>query len=523
MSAFALANASLGWDRTGSVAWFARHELLLVWRDWMSMMTAGKTARERIVMIGLFVFIAGLHGLAYGVLSFALDGGVTANKTTLITLGSMVVLSFSLMLSQAIELITRAFYSRADLDLILSSPASAQRLFAVRISAIVFSTAGLSLCLATPFINMAVVMDGAHWLVAYPALLAMAAIATALGLVATVAMFRTIGLRYTRLAAQIIAAVVGAGFLIGTQVAAILYFGSYSRGALFSSESFVATMPDADSPLWLPARAFLGDGWAAAMLVAIGIASVVAAIAAYGQGFAGWVVQAAGLSQVKTRRQNEDRGFRPHSARRALRAKEWQLLKRDPWLVSQSLMQLLYLIPPAVLLWQNFGDHAGALIILVPVLVMATGQLAGGLAWLAVSGEDAHDLVATAPLPRGAIMIAKIEAVLGLIALLVGPLLIAVSFANAWAALTTAIGAACASAAAVAIQVWHKTESSRSNFRRRQTASRASTFCEAFSSIMWCGATLLTAASYYADAVLFASLALAVLWIAWYISPAADA
>ena len=25
-----------------SVAWFVRHELLLAWRDWLSMMTAGK-------------------------------------------------------------------------------------------------------------------------------------------------------------------------------------------------------------------------------------------------------------------------------------------------------------------------------------------------------------------------------------------------------------------------------------------------------------------------------------------------
>jgi ABC-2 type transport system permease protein len=29
---------------------------------------------------------------------------------------------------------------------------------------------------------------------------------------------------------------------------------------------------------------------------------------------------------------------------------------------------------------------------------MAAGQLAGGLAWLSISGEDAPDLVATAPI-----------------------------------------------------------------------------------------------------------------------------
>jgi hypothetical protein len=50
-------------------------------------------------------------------------------------------------------------------------------------------------------------------------------------------------------------------------------------------------------------------------------------------------------------------------------------------------------VPPALLLWINFGDAAGIFVVVAPVLVMASGQLAGGLAWLAISGEDAHDLV----------------------------------------------------------------------------------------------------------------------------------
>ncbi|WP_204307097.1 hypothetical protein, partial [Klebsiella aerogenes] len=68
-----------------------------------------------------------------------------------------------------------------------------------------------------------------------------------------------------------------------------------------------------------------------------------------------------------------------------------------PWLMSQTLMQMLYLLPPALLLWQSFGEGGNPAPLIVPVLVMAAGQLAGGLAWLAISGEDAPDLVATAP------------------------------------------------------------------------------------------------------------------------------
>ena len=97
-----------------------------------------------------------------------------------------------------------------------------------------------------------------------------------------------------------------------------------------------------------------------------------------------------------------------------LRQKEWTLLARDPWLMSQTLMQILYLLPPALLLWVTFRSGAGAYVVLVPVVVMAAGQLAGGLAWLSISGEDAPDLVATAPITAGRILRAKIEAVMGI-------------------------------------------------------------------------------------------------------------
>ncbi len=91
-------------------------------------------------------------------------------------------------------------------------------------------------------------------------------------------------------------------------------------------------------------------------------------------------------------------------------------------------MQILYLLPPALMLWRSYGEGTGALVVLVPVLVMAAGQLAGGLAWLAISGEDAPDLVATAPIPRSLVVRAKIEAVLGAIAIAFAPFIAALAF-----------------------------------------------------------------------------------------------
>jgi ABC-2 type transport system permease protein len=494
--------------------WFVRHELLLTWRDWMAMMTAGRSAREHIVTAGVMVFVALLHLLAYAVLREPLAAGIVADKGTLVFLAGTAVLSFSLMLSQAIESITRAFYSRADLDLILSSPASARKLFAVRVAAIVLSTSSLSLFLTGPFINMAVVLDGSRWLVVYPVIVAMSAIATAAGLLITVAMFRTVGPKYTRFVAQVVAAVVGAFFLISTQVAAILYFGSYLRTAVFSSDAVVAWMPAATSPVWLPVRALLGEPAAAAVFGAMALAALAVTVGVLAGGFSRWVVEAAGVAETRRLQAKTARPFRAFSARRTLRMKEWQLLGRDPWLVSQSLMQIFYLIPPALMVWQSYGDHGGALVILVPILVMAVGQLSGGLAWLAVSGEDAPDLMASAPVPRGAITVAKIEALLVVIGTLAAPFVLFIAFLNPWAAAATAGGVGLAAASAVLIQLWHKTDAPRSSFRRRQTASKAATFCEAFSSIMWAGTALLVAAGSW-FAALFGALAVCVLVVAW--------
>jgi ABC-2 type transport system permease protein len=194
------------------------------------------------------------------------------------------------------------------------------------------------------------------------------------------------------------------------------------------------------------------------------------------------------------------------------------LLLRDPWLVSQTLMQMLYLVPPAVLLWRSFEAGGGAFNLLVPVLVMAAGQLSGGLAWLTISGEDAPDLVATAPITPRFVLRAKIEAVLGIIAVVFAPLVAVLVIGSPWHALVTAIGVVIAAASATAIQLWFRTQAKRSQFRRRQVSSRVATFAEAFSSIGWAATAAVAAVSPWL-AIVPALIALVILGGARYLSP----
>jgi ABC-2 type transport system permease protein len=145
--------------------------------------------------------------------------------------------------------------------------------------------------------------------------------------------------------------------------------------------------------------------------------------------------------------------------------------------------------------------------VLVPVLVMAAGQLAGGLAWLAVSGEDAPELVATAPLRAGQILRAKTEAVMGAIMMVFAPLLVALALASPFYAAVAAIGVAAAAASATHIQLCFRAQAKRRHFRRRQTSSRIATFAEAFVSIGWAAAAALATHEMWVAAVLPVAMA----------------
>ena len=157
----------------------------------------------------------------------------------------------------------------------------------------------------------------------------------------------------------------------------------------------------------------------------------------------------------------------------------------------------------------------GGLVILVPVIVMASGQLAGGLAWLAVSGEDAPDLVGSAPISERAIIAAKIEAVLGAVAMVVVPLLAALAFTAPKIAAVAALGVAVSALSGTMIQIWFRAQAKRSNFWRRQVSSRVATVAEALSSILWAGtAALVAVGSWFAlGMALFAVLTLTGAWL----------
>ena len=348
--------------------------------------------------------------------------------------------------------------------------------------------------------------------------MAVSVVATGAAVMLTLVLFRSVGAKRTRLIAQILAAVVGASFIIGLQVIAIVSYGSMSRMSVLNSEAVLTAAPALESWWWLPAHAVTGN--ATALIVTLLVAGLFFLIATRvgANAFQRTVLEALSVSVDKVAQTSTTTPFVIRSKHGALMHKELMLLARDPWLVSQTLMQVLYLIPPALLIWVQHGEATSLSVILAAVIVMAVGQLAGGLAWLTISGEDAPDLVATAPVRPIALLWAKVSAVLVLVMGLVMPLVVCIAMMSMWAAAMTFLGALLGASCAIIIQLWFRAQSKRSNFRRRQVASKASTFCEAFVSIS-CALTAGVAAAGSLAVVIPAVLVVLVMGIAWLLSP----
>jgi ABC-2 type transport system permease protein len=315
-----------------ALGWFARHEIRLAWREWLAMMTGGRRRQKRAV-IGLIVFAAVMHLPAYAVIGRFAELQPPLDKSSLIVITATIFLAWALMLSQAIESVTRVFYARADLDLIMSSPVALANIFSVRIAAIALSVTAMALLLSTPFVDVLVIGGGARWFAAYGVVVAIGLSAAAVAIAVTIVLFRLIGPSRTRLVAQIIAAIIGAGFVIALQVAAILSYGTLSRFAVLTSDATAAFAPDFASIVWWPARAALGDGEVLLLLLASGLVLLGGVMAIFSPRFADTVASAASNAAV-ARQRCRARAFRAGSRQHALRWKEFLLQGRDPWLVS---------------------------------------------------------------------------------------------------------------------------------------------------------------------------------------------
>lgn len=455
-----------------------RHDLRLMGRR-IATMARGASGRRFMLFVGIAVAI--FHVLAWSFATSVADDAM--HDPPAIELAVMAGLAFVLpwIVSQALTNATRALYSRGDLDLVLASPASPAAFFAARAVSIAIESVVSIAIFLLPVADMLAVVVGPRWLAIYPMLAICGLFGTAIGLVLTMILFRVAGPRRTRTLSQVFATIIGASFALGVQAA--------NFAPPWLHEALRLHTPARDSLLAMPVRATMGDVASLVILAFVAVLAFTGVARGLGVAFARGLAQTAD-APASVRTGSRMRAFRTGPGP-ALRRKEWRLLRRDPWLASQMLLQVAYTAPLCFVLWKTLGPEQGPVAAISPAIVVIAAQAAGALAWITLSTEDAPEFLLTAPVSAGAVPRAKLTAVAIPLAVVLGiPLALMGVLAPVAAAATFAFAAAAACSTAL-LNLWHPAPAKRGDIMRRSGQSKLISMLEHVLALCWAVAVAL--------------------------------
>lgn len=467
----------------GSIRWLLGHELRLAWYG-MAAGKDGKGGKRRPGMVGIafgVVAYAVLHVVAFALLREA-DAAAVPDALLGMPLTLLLAACATFMLSSALKACVVALFERGDLDLLLSSPLPSRSIFAVRLLGIATTTALPYLFLAGPFANVALVLGRPGWLGLYGALVSCAMLMACAGMLLTLALVRVLGARRTRVVAQVVGALAGALIFLLTQAFNLTRHDDDVATLLTRLLNGDHRFGPA-SPLWLPGRAILGAPaplLGAVVLAALAFALTVGRTHRF---FVHGLQQAVGSARVPARRAGTLRFRFRASLFDTVVIKEWRLIARDPHLIAQVLLQLVYLAPLLLLIVR--GDAAGPA--LGAGLTLLCSSLTGSLAWIVISAEDAPDLLLGAPASQRTLQLAKLAAA-------AMPPLLLVALPLLWLAIraplpgllvTFTVTAAVLSAGLIVL--WVGRPGLRSDFRARGKENFLCNILELASSLCWGG------------------------------------
>jgi ABC-2 type transport system permease protein len=446
------------------------HEWRLSWRglvDFVTRRGAGGTGSS----IKLMLLVAGLamlaHGIAFGLTSTSVPL-VAGDPASIIKLTATLAFTFLLMTSAGLDSAAFTLYSRSDYELLFSSPVPPRTVFIIRAFNIFIFTGAKIFLYGAPFLNVLAWRDGPHWLIGYIILAAMTALATLLAVAIAMGLVATAGVKRTRLISQLLAAFVGMGVFVLLQ--RDLLFPESARSAF---ESWMLTLDAAtlqSLPFWA-ALAMLGDGWKASALLAGAFLIAASGLYALAMPFYRASVSVSGIAEPLVRSHAKRPVRFGGTALRALISKERKLVLRDPWLLSQILTQSLFLVPISAVVLKQYWSGDGDATLFVPMFVILAGQIAGGLTWIALSADDAPDLMGTAPQMAALLRNAKLLTIGYLTVLFMsGPLILLICLAPK-AGLPALLGIAIGATATIKINLWHQPRPGAAERRQRKSSN----------------------------------------------------
>lgn len=445
----------------GTLAWLVLHEMRLAFRS-------GPLTRRRKWLRLFFLSVYAIFGLfvAWGLA----DVPIEPAPKYLVYASTGLVLLLTFMLTQTLLSGQRTLFTAGDLELLLSSPLPEGRVLSAKLLGVAGSAAVTFSLFVLPMALPTAIWGHPRLLALVPMIASLALVAAAVGLGLAILLVRGLGARRARSVGQIVAALFGGIIFLLSQL---------------SSNGMVRTSRFAAVSQWMRRTGWGVDGWSAwparAVFGEIGPLLACAAFAALVFWSASTLLRTHFLHgwQKAGERSGRPRGGRARAGPAfaatltgAVVRKELRLLSREPEILFTMLMRLVYLAPLLFVALKATGDQADLQVpALAAIGAIAAGQLAGSLAWLTVSAEDAPDLLAVAPVERSALRRSKLLAALAMAApfALLVPLVIALR--SPVPALAAFLGAMAAGWGAGSIELAFGKAQKRSSFNRRREGS----------------------------------------------------
>ncbi|KQV46368.1 hypothetical protein [Massilia sp. Root335] len=467
--------------RPGSTRWLIQHELRLAWR--------GSDKRRRVVVGAVLAALwLALHVGAYVLFRRWSGATGTLPAWTAQILGGATWLVIGVMLSGAVAGSVSALFDRGDLDMLLSSPLPARTVFMARGLGIAADAGKTLLFLLSPVVNVGVLFGYWNLLAVYLTLPSLALAVTALGMNLCLVLVRLVGARRTR----------SLGKILGTMVttATFLLFQLRQIFDATTTEHLVAALtrwaapggPLApDSLLWLPSQAMGGAPLPVLVMFVAGPGIFWLTVRLTHHRFLAGTQESVTGSAVRTLAtpQSETICFKSALWQAVLR-KEWRLIRREPVLISQTLMQLTFVVVPVVYsnVQQN-ADSATLMSLLGPLTVYLAASLAGSLAWITIAAEDVPELLHMAPVSLSRLRWMKALAALlptWVLALPAVAFITTINLPSVPGLLLCLVGG---TVSVVATHIWYPIQATRADLARGKPGRGAVTPIAAFVTLAW--------------------------------------
>ena len=351
--------------------------------------------------------------------------------------------------NQAVNESVVILFERGDLDLLLSSPISSRAVFSVRLVSLALKVFFGFMLVTVPTSIVAVLSGFPELLGIYPALISICLVAASFGMLVALGMVRWVGARRARSLVQFLNLAASMVIILGTQVPNYLLSSGVDMSGVWQRMSAwfaPGSAFDASSWVWFPARAILFDPVSVVLSLGLSGAIAILSVLALDQAFVQGMQQS--MTRKKSARAGKERAWRDGLSRVML-TKEWRTMRRHPYLISQVAFQIVLLLPLTWVLLQGGEDNS-----LLDVGRVASvglpfmgGQLSYALTYIVLSGEEAPDLLKSAPASSNKLRRLKQLAALIPVWLLVLPAVIAlITQGYAWrSAVVATLGASVSS------------------------------------------------------------------------------